>query len=200
MNVNIFEEVKERSSILQVCELVGIKLERGNKAVCPFHKEKTASFSVSESKQIWKCFGCNEGGDSINLVSKIYNVSSLEAAKIINDRLNLGIEIGNFTIRGNFLVNKYEEKRKIREQFKIWENKSFQVLCDYLHLLWKWEKIEDFDNELFVEALQKKDYIGYLIEEVFINGTDEEKLLIWKNKRKELIEIEKRVGFYRNVD
>lgn len=58
--MDIFSEVKDRVDIVDVCDLLGIKLNRNYKCCCPFHKEKTPSFSVSKEKQIWYCFGCNK--------------------------------------------------------------------------------------------------------------------------------------------
>ena len=58
--MDIFKEVKERTDIVKVCDLLGIKLDRNRMTLCPFHKEKSPSFSVSESKQIFKCFGCGK--------------------------------------------------------------------------------------------------------------------------------------------
>lgn len=52
-------------------------------ACCPFHSEKSPSFHVSESKNIWKCFGCGESGDVITFVSKYDNISPLEAMRKI---------------------------------------------------------------------------------------------------------------------
>ena len=56
--MDIFKEIRERADILKVCDVLGIKLNRSYKAICPFadHKEKTASFSISPSKNIFCCF------------------------------------------------------------------------------------------------------------------------------------------------
>lgn len=59
--MDVFKLVKEHVDIMKACEILGIKLDKQNKAICPFHKEKTPSFSVSANKQIWKCFGCDDG-------------------------------------------------------------------------------------------------------------------------------------------
>lgn len=60
MEKNIFQEVKARADIMKVCDLLGIKLNKSNKCLCLFHKEKTPSFSVSKDKQIFYCFSCNK--------------------------------------------------------------------------------------------------------------------------------------------
>ncbi len=61
------------------------------KALCPFHKEKTGSFHVDETKGLYHCFGCGAGGDSIKFVMENEKVSFLEAIEIIANQY--GIEI-----------------------------------------------------------------------------------------------------------
>ena len=201
--MSLIREVKERANIVKVAELYGMKLNRAYKCVCPFHKEKTASLSISPQKQIWKCFGCGKGGDVISLVSELLNINALEAAKSINNALGLGLDPNHKNTY--FEINKYKEKRKTEEMFKQWENKTFQLLCDYLHLLWKWEEekapknIEEDPNELFVEAMHNKDYVEYLIDEIFINGTNKDKIWFWKHEKKVVRRIESRVRTYRTI-
>ena len=201
--MSLIREVKERADIVKVAELYGMKLNRAYKCVCPFHKEKTASLSISPQKQIWKCFGCGKGGDVISLVSELLNINALEAAKSINNTLGLGLD-PNYK-NTYFEINNYKEKRKTEEMFKQWESKTFQLLCDYLHLLWKWEEekapknIEEDPNELFVEAMHNKDYIEYLIDEIFINGTNKDKIWFWKHEKKVVRRIESRVRTYRTI-
>ena len=202
--MSLIREVKERADIVKVAEHYGMKLNRAYKCVCPFHKEKTASFSISPQKQIWKCFGCGKGGDVISLVSELLNINALEAAKSINYTLGLGLDTDK---PSNYLeINKYKEKRKTEEMFKEWENKTFQLLCDYLHLLWKWEEEkapkspEEDVNELFIEAMHNRDYIEYLIEEIFINGTNKDKIWFWKYEKKVVKRIETRVRTFRTIN
>lgn len=61
--------------------------------LCPFHKEKTPSFSVSPDKQIFQCFGCNTGGNVFTFISKIENIGFVDSVKRIADIA--GIEIKN---------------------------------------------------------------------------------------------------------
>lgn len=201
--MSLIREVKERANIVKVAELYGLKLNRAYKCVCPFHKEKTASLSISPQKQIWKCFGCGKGGDSISLVSELLNINALEAAKSINYTLGLGLDPNQKS--NYFEINKYKNKQKTEEIFKQWENKTFQLLCDYLHLLWKWEKekapknMEEDPDDLFVEAMHNKDYIDYLIDSIFINGTNEDKIWFWKHEKKVVKRIESRIRTYRTI-
>lgn len=59
--MNLIKEVKNRVDIVKVAKYYGIQLNRAGKCKCPFHLENTASFSISQSKQIWHCFGCDKG-------------------------------------------------------------------------------------------------------------------------------------------
>lgn len=196
--MNLIREVKERADIVKVAELYGLKLNRAYKCICPFHKEKTASLSISPSKQIWKCFGCGKGGDVISLVSELLNINALESAKSINKTLGLGLEADKPA--NYFEVNKYKNKAKAEKKFKEWENKTFQLLCDYLHLLWKWQEIKNPENELYIEALQQLDYINYVIDEIFLNGTNEDKIWFWKYEKKVVKRIESRVRTFRTIN
>lgn len=202
--MNFIREVKGRADIVKVAEHYGLKLDRAYKCVCPFHKEKTASLSVSPRKQIWKCFGCGKGGDAISLVAELLNVNALESAKSINYTLGLGLDAEK---PSNYLeINQYKEKRKLEEMFKKWENKTFQLLCDYLHLLWRWEEEKaptnpnEEINDLFVEAMHNRDYIEYLIDTIFINGSNEDKIWFWKYEKKVVKKIETRVRTFRTIN
>jgi DNA primase len=60
--------------------------------LCPFHNEKTPSFNVSAAKGIFKCFGCGEGGDAVQFVMKIENLSYPEALRWLAKKYNLQLE------------------------------------------------------------------------------------------------------------
>lgn len=90
---NLFNFIKQRVSILQVInEYVGLK-KAGYywKGCCPFHDEKTASFTVSPHKEIFYCFGCHAGGDVISFITKIENCQPIDAVKQLADRYNINL-------------------------------------------------------------------------------------------------------------
>ena len=90
---DIIEEIKSRCDIASIISsYINIKPSGTNyKGLCPFHGEKTPSFYINTSKQIYKCFGCGEGGDVINFVMRIENLDFMDAVKLLADRC--GIEI-----------------------------------------------------------------------------------------------------------
>lgn len=87
----MIEEIKNR---LDLVEFIGsyVQLQRaGNyyRGLCPFHQEKSPSFFVSPQRQIWKCFGCQAGGDVIAFFVKIENLEFKEAIRLLAERLGL---------------------------------------------------------------------------------------------------------------
>src|SRR5574344_178448 len=59
--------------------------------LCPFHSEKTPSFSVAPDKQIYHCFGCGKGGGVINFIMEIENLSFPDAVRFLARRVNLEV-------------------------------------------------------------------------------------------------------------
>ena len=81
----LLNEIKSRNDIVDVIsQYVALKRSGRNYfGLCPFHNEKSPSFSVSPDKQIFKCFGCNVGGDVFRFIMKIENVSFVESVQIL---------------------------------------------------------------------------------------------------------------------
>ena len=190
--MNLIKEVKARVDIVNVAQFYGINVNKHNKALCCFHREKTPSLSFHKEKQIYKCFSCGKGGDVISLVSELYNINAYEAAKKINQDFGLGLTVEKSS---HWEISQYEQDEKLSEAWETWENNTFILLTDYLHLLWKWEKIEDLDDELFIEAMLNKSYIEYIVDTVFIDGNFKSKLDFWKNNKKFIEKIKIRVNF-----
>lgn len=89
----IIGQIREANDIVDIVgEKVKLKRTGSNyMGLCPFHSEKTPSFSVTRQKQIYKCFGCGEGGDVIAFIMKTQNLSFEEALENLANRA--GIEI-----------------------------------------------------------------------------------------------------------
>lgn len=93
----ILEKIKSQNDIVDVIsERVRLrKSGRNFTGLCPFHNEKTPSFSVSQEKQIYKCFGCGEAGNVISFVMKEKNLPFIEAVKYLANRANIPLEMNN---------------------------------------------------------------------------------------------------------
>ena len=189
--MNIFEEVKERSDILEVARAIGLNLNRYNKGLCPFHNEKTPSFSICSKRQLFKCFGCGECGDSIALVSKLKGLNNYESALYINKLLNLGLEVKedksivtNNKAKDNKIskIENYNNSKVIIEAFERWENDTFLLLSDYRRYL------SEKDDEETAEMLNIIDY--YL--DIFTSNDIEEKLEFYKYNKKVVQAINER--------
>ena len=98
MSINIedglIEEIKSRNDIIDtISRYIQLKKTGQNyMGLCPFHKEKTPSFSVLEDKQFYHCFGCGETGDVISFIMKIENVDFIEATILLGERVGIKIE------------------------------------------------------------------------------------------------------------
>lgn len=83
------KDIKQKYLLQDIISQYGIELKRKGQdsleCFCPFHKEKTPSFKVTPSKQLFNCFGCDAGGDIIRFVELMEKVSTKEAIKKLND-------------------------------------------------------------------------------------------------------------------
>ncbi len=88
---SVLDEVLGRVNILDVVSRY-VKLRKSGRnfiGLCPFHKEKTPSFSVSIEKQIYYCFGCHEGGNAVNFIAKYERTSFQEALETIAQQVGV---------------------------------------------------------------------------------------------------------------
>ncbi|MBQ3053285.1 MAG: DNA primase [Clostridia bacterium] len=94
-----------------------VKLKKsGNRymGLCPFHSEKTPSFHVSADKQLYHCFGCNEGGSVVQFIMKTENLDFVEAIKYLASRVGISLPEGNEkSSDGEY----FQKKQKILEMY-----------------------------------------------------------------------------------
>ncbi len=111
INDTTIEKVRERSDIIDiVSDYVQLKKSGSNYVgLCPFHNEKTPSFTVSDTRQFFHCFGCGEGGDSIAFIMKKENLDFVEAIRFLANKYGIEIEEGQV------------DKKKVAEKEKLYE-------------------------------------------------------------------------------
>lgn len=119
----LIEEIKNSNDIVDVISQY-VNLKRSGRnffGLCPFHKEKSPSFSVSPDKQIFHCFGCGAGGNVIHFISKIENADFNEAIGILANRA--GIELPT--------LNNYEDNKTALLKSKVYEIN--QIAAEFYH-------------------------------------------------------------------
>lgn len=140
------------------------------------------------------CFGCQEDGDVIDFVAKLYGLNSLGAA------VKLAADFGiSYDSKGR--ASPRPVKKKVSEELRLKQAglQCFRILSDYSHLLEKWKTEyapKEPDEEwhpLFVEALQKQTYTEYLLD-ILLSGTAEEKAALIKDYGKEVMRIGERIS------
>ncbi|HRN78184.1 MAG TPA: DNA primase [Candidatus Dependentiae bacterium] len=137
--MNIFTFIKEHISILDVTQEYATLKQAGGywKGHCPFHHEKTASFTVSPHKEIFYCFGCHVGGDVITFISKIENCSQLEAAKHLTDRYNLELPASLSAQTSAIATNERNHYFELCKYMAIWCHEQLQKnesLLNYIRM------------------------------------------------------------------
>ena len=191
MGANVFETVKQSVTVREAAERYGIEVKRGGMACCPFHDDKNPSMKLNE--EYFYCFGCGATGDVIDLTARLYNLSPKEAAeKLAQD---FGLIYDSQAPPRRRYVRQKTEAQKFQEN----RDHAFRVLADYFHLLRKWEAgytpktPEEPMHPRFLEAVQQKDYIGYLLDSFLEDSPEEQKLWIAEHQST-IANLERRVN------
>ena len=90
----VIQKVKDENDIVDIISET-VKLKKAGRnftGLCPFHNEKTPSFSVSQEKQIYKCFGCGEAGNVITFLMKTKKLTFIDSLKLLADRANIDVD------------------------------------------------------------------------------------------------------------
>ena len=171
MGESVFEVVKQSVTAREAAELYGIAVGRGGMACCPFHDDRHPSMKVDTR---FHCFGCGADGDVIDFTARLYDLSPKEAAEKLAQDFGLSYD-SKAPPRRSYVRQKSEAQVRKEKREHGW-----RVLTDYYHLLRKWEadyspKTPDEDpHPRFLEAIQKKDYMGYLLDTFLDSSTEEQ--------------------------
>ncbi len=190
MGESVFEVVKQSVTVREAAELYGIEVNRGGMACCPFHDDRHPSLKLNED--YFYCFGCGATGDVIDFTARLYDLSPKEAAEKLAQDFGLAYD-SKAPVRRNHVRQKSEAQARKENREHAW-----RVLADYYHLLRKWEtdyspRTPDEDpHPRFLEAVQKKEYMGYLLDTFLDSSTEEQDQWIAEHTT-ELSAIERRV-------
>ena len=190
MAESVFEAVKQSVTVREAAQMYGIEVNRSGMACCPFHDDKNPSMKLNE--EYFYCFGCGATGDVIDFTARLYNLSPKEAAEKLAQDFGLAYDSQAPPRR------RYDRQKTEAQKFKEDRDHAFRVLADYYHLLRKWETDyspktpEENPHPRFMEAIQKKDYTGYLLDFFLEDGPEEQKLWIAEHQA-EIANLERRV-------
>ncbi|MFV0506609.1 MAG: DNA primase [Bacteroidales bacterium] len=158
----IIEQVKDSANIEDIVgEYVNLKRRGVNYiGLCPFHNEKTPSFTVSPSKGICKCFGCGGGGNVFNFIMQIESLSFVESVRFLAKKYGIEIEEKEET-------PEEKEAKNLRESMMVatdFADKHFQKN------LWETKEgkaigLEYFRHRELRDDIVKKFNLGYALEE-----------------------------------
>ena len=192
MAESVFEAVKQSVTVREAAQMYGIEVNRSGMACCPFHDDKNPSMKLNE--EYFYCFGCGATGDVIDFTARLYNLSPKEAAEKLAQDFGLAYDSQAPPRR------RYVRQKTEAQKFKEDRDHTFRVLADYYHLLRKWETDyspktpEENPHPRFMEAIQKKDYVGYLLDFFLEDGPEEQKLWLAEHQST-IANLERRVKF-----
>ncbi len=190
--MNVFEAVKQSVTTRQAAEYYNLSVNRANKIACPFHNDRTPSMKVDKR---FHCFGCGADGDVIDFIAQLYGLDVKSAA----NKLAADFQISYEQEKRKETVKKPDREKSEEQMYLELETKCFQVLSDYFHLLRHWERAyapspEDAQwHPRFVEALQKKDHIEYLLDVLMCEHIKERAALV-RDYGREVLNLEQRLS------
>ena len=203
--MSIYAEIKEHVTTRDVAEHYGFDVNRNGMMCCPFHDDKHPSMKVDKN---FYCFGCQAKGNAIEFVVRLFDMPAREAAaKLISD-FGLPIDIGKKRKKKRRRSSEYRRIRRKKNDRILFERAVDRTYCAYLmyfRLLNDWfieydpKSPEEAFHPLWVEAVQKKDYVEYILD-LLTDGSEEDKASIVIEKAKEVIKLEERIREFRPDD
>lgn len=180
---------------VDIVDVVGEQVllkRRGNTywGLCPFHEEKTPSFSVSREKQMFYCFGCNTGGDvfkfvmlrdhvnfpqAIERLAATYGISMTDDVKTVDYKHHQGLR----QVREHETLREKKLEKWIEDEYNHWVN-----IEQWINVILKHVYCErDLDRPAVIWALNNRDKIEAWLNE-FNKGTDEDRLDLFVTARR----------------
>ncbi|WAC10520.1 DNA primase [Dyadobacter pollutisoli] len=161
INPETVERIKQTADIVEVVgDFVSLKKKGANySACCPFHNEKTPSFNVNPSRQIYKCFGCGAAGDSIKFVMDVDGIGYGEALRYLANKYNIEIE---------------EEELTDEEAVRQNERESLYIILNFAKNFYQQQLHESEEGQAiglsyfrergFTNEIRKKFELGYSLD------------------------------------
>ncbi len=132
------ETINEILSKTDIVDLIGEKVTltkkgKGYFGLCPFHHEKTPSFSVEPERKIYNCFSCGEKGNAVTFLQKTENMSFIEAIEVLADRVNMDVNISQYK-KENPYTNLYNINSDALNFYKVYlsNTKQGEIATKYL--------------------------------------------------------------------
>ena len=164
---DVFTEIKNAVDIKTVAEHYGIKIKH-NKALCPFHPDKDTP-SLSFKNESYHCFGCGVGGDVINLVARLHGTRQKEAAQIINDTFNLGLNLDRRITRTE--IARERQKDILLKSYKRWERNALQSLTELFKRYRECMRKEPPFSDKWAEVAERLPVIEYKLDLLLSDDT-----------------------------
>lgn len=191
---HIIETIRERSDIISIISEYTMLTKKGHSytGLCPFHNEKTPSFSVNEEKQLYYCFGCGAGGNTITFLMQKENMTFLESIRYLAERENITLDDSYMTPEE---IERNQKKQLLLEvikeaarffHFTLRDERNKEILDYFIHRGLSMEMIKQFGlgyspaeyNSLY-KYLREKGYTDYLLLESGLFLKSEKKGLIY---------------------
>lgn len=184
---DMFTEVRNRVPAQEAARRFGLEFDRKGWCKCPFHHDRHASMSFKDGR--WRCWVCNEGGDSIDLTAKLYDLKPLEAVERLNREFSLGLDIrGQPTAEEQPEVRRQRELRQTHEQFEQWRKETINRLSRCFRIghfaLRDIKTQEDWDGLTEAQLLAIRDQARFEYQfELLLGGTPEEQMQLFRDRK-----------------
>ena len=189
----VIDEIKSANDIVDVISQYVVLKRSGRNffGLCPFHKEKSPSFSVSPDKQIFHCFGCGVGGNVIHFVSKIENMNFIETLQMLAERSNITLP----NLDGNL-----EDTKALELKSKIYKINELTAQFYHQNLYnsnskpaQEYVKKRKLDNKtlkkfLIGYSMQHDELYKYLLSQGFTEDEILKSNLVYKNPNGQIID------------